>query len=228
MKLITDISEKTKGISEQSETGEKSYFLEGVFMQAEQRNRNGRIYEKAILKDALDQYIEEQIKTNRAVGELNHPASPTINYKEVSHKIESLDWDGNDVIGRAKILNTPNGVIAKSLIDGGVQLGVSSRGMGSISKRESIDYVNKDFVLNTVDIVQDPSAPHAYVNPMFEGAFWNNGIMEGIEWEMKNGELTPVNINNINNKEIELQETVSVNESSKYFALRQFLQNLSK
>lgn len=154
--------------------------------------------------------------------------SPTINYKEVSHKIESLDWDGNDVVGKAKILNTPNGIIAKSLIDGGVQLGVSSRGMGSISKRESIDYVNKDFVLNTVDIVQDPSAPHAYVNPMFEGAYWKDGIMEGIEWEMKNGELIPRNIKDINKIEQEFKENMSVNESAKYFALRRYLQTLAK
>ena len=211
MKLITEQNFDTSFLTENVD-GEKSYYLEGVFMQAAKRNRNGRIYEKSILKDAVDQYIDEQIKTGRAVGELNHPSTPTVNYKEVSHKIESLDWDGNDIIGKAKILNTPNGNIVKGLLDGGVQLGVSSRGMGSVTRKESIDYVNKDFVLNTVDIVQDPSAPSAFVN----------GIMEGVEWIKENGQY-------VRKEEIEeqieeaIESSASINESNKYLALRQFL-----
>ena len=230
MKLITDISEKTQVRKELNESSnEKEYFLEGVFMQSEKRNRNGRVYEKSVLKDAVDRYIDEQVKTNRAVGELNHPASPTVNYKEVSHKIENLDWEGDDIIGKAKILNTPNGNIVKGLIDGGVQLGVSSRGMGSITKKEDVDYVNTDFVLSTIDIVQDPSAPSAYVKPMYEGAYWENGIMEGIEWVEKDGKF--VQVADISEKTIEkVEQSIKepLNESAKFLAFRRFLSELSK
>lgn len=144
--------------------------------------------------------------------------SPTINYEKVSHKIESLDWDGDDVIGKAKILNTPNGRIVKDLLDGGVQLGVSSRGMGSITRKEDVDFVNKDFVLNTVDIVQDPSAPSAYVN----------GIMEGIEWELKNGQFVPVNLKDINKIEEKIKQDHNINESARYMALRRLIKEFTR
>lgn len=183
MKLITEQIFNTSFLTEENEKGEKEYFLEGVFMQSEVKNRNGRIYPKKVLENAVQRYIEQQVKTNRAVGELNHPNGPTVNYKEVSHKIESLVWNGNDIIGRAKILDTPNGNLVKALLDGGVQIGVSSRGMGSVSTKENVDYISDDFILNTIDIVQDPSAPAAYVN----------GIMEGVEWEKRGEEFIKIN-----------------------------------
>ena len=131
MKLITEQNFETNFVLEEGANGKKDYFLEGVFMQAEVKNRNGRIYKENVLRPAVQHYIDTQVNTKRAVGELNHPNGPTVNYKEVSHTIESLEWDGNNIIGRAKILDTPNGRIVKALLDGGRQIGVSSRGRGS-------------------------------------------------------------------------------------------------
>ena len=133
------------------------------------------------MEKAVAKYVKEQVKTKRAVGELNHPEGPTVNLDKVSHLIESLEWKGNDVIGRARILDTPNGMIVKGLLNGGVQLGVSTRGMGSLETKNGVMYVKDDFILNTVDIVQDPSAPSAFVN----------GIMEGVEWVWNNGIISP-------------------------------------
>jgi hypothetical protein len=152
-----------------------------VFMQSEAKNRNGRIYPKAIMEGAVDKYVTEQVSQNRAVGELNHPEGPTVNLDKVSHKITELSWKGNDVVGKAQVLDTPMGNIVKGLLEGGVQLGVSTRGMGSLEEKSGIMYVKDDFVLNTVDIVQDPSAPTAFVN----------GIMEGVEWVWNNGIIEP-------------------------------------
>jgi len=171
MKLITEYMDNIEVLTENN-NGQKQYFIEGVFMQTEQTNRNGRIYEMDVLRPAVEKYITEQVKSGRAVGELNHPETPTVNLDRASHRIIDLRFEGNDVIGKALILNTPMGQIVKGLLDGGVKLGVSSRGMGSLSQREGNNYVNKDFILNTVDIVQDPSAPNAFVN----------GIMEGVDW----------------------------------------------
>ena len=181
MKLIAEYVDQELGvIIEAKEDGSKSHMIEGVFAQADNKNRNGRIYEKAILERAVDKYVTDQVKTKRAVGELNHPDGPTVNLDKVSHLIESLDWKGNDVVGKARILNTPNGQIVKGLLDGGVRLGVSTRGMGSLEQRNGAMYVKDDFILNTVDIVQDPSAPGAFVNGIMEGVdwVWNNGIIE--------------------------------------------------
>jgi hypothetical protein len=129
------------------------------------------------MERAVDHYVTNQVKTGRAVGELNHPEGPTINLDKVSHLIEKLDWSGNDVVGKARILETPMGQIVKGLLDGGVRLGVSTRGMGSLEERNGVSFVKDDFILSTVDIVQDPSAPTAFVN----------GIMEGVEWVWNNG-----------------------------------------
>ena len=181
MKLIAEYNENNiECLVEANEDGTKNHFIEGVFMQSEQKNRNGRVYPKAIMEKAVDKYVKEQVKTKRAVGELNHPDGPTVNLDKVSHLIESLDWDGNDVVGKARILETPMGQIVKGLLDGGVQLGVSTRGMGSLEQRNGVMYVKDDFMLNTVDIVQDPSAPTAFVNGIMEGVewVWNNGIVE--------------------------------------------------
>ena len=182
MKLIAEYNEQNiECIVEAKEDGTKNHFIEGVFMQSEAKNRNGRIYPKAIMEGAVDKYVTEQVSQNRAVGELNHPEGPTVNLDKVSHKITELSWKGNDVVGKAQVLDTPMGNIVKGLLEGGVQLGVSTRGMGSLEEKSGIMYVKDDFVLNTVDIVQDPSAPTAFVN----------GIMEGVEWVWNNGVIEP-------------------------------------
>lgn len=186
MKLIAEYNEQNiECIVEAKEDGSKNHFIEGVFMQSEAKNRNGRIYPKAIMESAVDKYVTEQVSKNRAVGELNHPDGPTVNLDKVSHKITELSFKGNDVMGKAQILDTPMGNIVKGLLEGGVQLGVSTRGMGSLEEKNGTMYVKDDFVLNTVDIVQDPSAPNAFVNGIMEGVewVWNNGIIEAQEIE---------------------------------------------
>ena len=154
-------------------TSEKNYFIEGIFMQAEQKNRNGRVYPKETLMKEVNRYNEEYVQKNRALGELNHPQGPTVNLDRVSHMIKELREQGNDVYGKAKIMDTPMGDIAKNLIKEGAKLGVSSRGMGSLKQnRSGVNEVQKDFMLAAVDIVADPSAPNAFVNGIMEGAEW--------------------------------------------------------
>lgn len=181
MKLITEMTEDIQLIAEVDEkTGEKDYYIEGIFMQSEQKNRNGRVYPKSVLMDEVKRYNNEYVKKNRAMGELNHPQGPTVNLDRVSHIIKELREDGDDVYGKAKIMDTPMGKIAKNLIDEGAKLGVSSRGMGSLkANKNGVNEVQKDFMLAAVDIVADPSAPNAFVN----------GIMEGAEWVWDNGVL---------------------------------------
>ncbi len=185
MKLITEFTDQNIEVITEAKDGKKSYAIEGVFAQAEAKNRNGRFYPKGVMESAVNKYIVEQVQKGRAVGELNHPQGPTINLDKVSHRITSLEWSGNNVIGKATILSTPMGEIVKGLLEGGVKLGVSTRGMGSLEQRESMMYVGKDFILNTVDIVQDPSAHDAFVNGIMEGVdwIWNNGILEAREIE---------------------------------------------
>ena len=161
-------------------------------MQANKKNRNGRVYDKTILEAAVGKYVSEQVSQGRAVGELNHPEGPTVNLDKVSHKITKLEFSGNDVMGKASILNTPMGNIVSGLLEGGVKLGVSSRGMGTLENRGGVMYVKNDYMLASVDIVQDPSAPSAFVNGVMEGVdwVWNNGILcseeiEKIETEIK-------------------------------------------
>ena len=181
MKLITEYTESNvQCLIEKKENGEKKYIIEGVFAQADTKNRNGRIYPREVMEQAVTKYVDEQVSKDRAVGELNHPEGPTVNLDKVSHKITELKIEGSNVMGRASILNTPNGMIVKGLLDGGVQLGVSTRGMGSLQNQNGAMVVKDDFILNTVDIVQDPSAPTAFVNGIMEGVdwIWNNGILE--------------------------------------------------
>ena len=179
MKLITEQIENVNVITEGKGDSKKLY-IEGVFLQSELKNRNGRMYPFSVLEKEVNRYNEEYVKTNRALGELGHPDGPTVNLDRVSHRITSLTAEGNNFIGRAQVLDTPMGKIAKSLLDEGVKLGVSSRGMGSIDKREDCNVVMDDFMLATAaDIVADPSAPDAFVN----------GIMEGKEWAWDNGIL---------------------------------------
>jgi len=181
MKLITEMTEDVQVLTEVNEkTGEKNYYIEGVFMQSNIKNRNGRVYPKDILMNEVARYNKEYVVKNRAMGELNHPQGPTVNLDRVSHIIKELHSDGNNVNGKAKIMDTPMGKIAKNLIDEGAKLGVSSRGMGSLKQNKSgINEVQKDFMLAAVDIVADPSAPGAFVNGIMEGAewIWDNGIL---------------------------------------------------
>ena len=179
MKLITEQIENVQILTEEKD-GKKLLYIEGVFLQSELKNRNGRMYPFDVLNREVERYNEEYVKSKRALGELGHPDGPTINLDRVSHRITSLRSEGNNFIGKAQILDTPMGNIAKSLLGEGVQLGVSSRGMGSIDKREDVNVVRDDFMLTTAaDIVADPSAPDAFVN----------GIMEGKEWVWDNGLL---------------------------------------
>ena len=178
-------------MTEANANGEKTAVIEGIFMQAEGKNRNGRIYPKAVLEKAVAKYTAEQVSKGRAVGELNHPEGPTVNLDKVSHRITELNWNGNNVMGKALILNTPMGQIVKGLMEGGVQLGVSSRGMGSLVRRNGANMVGEDFILATIDIVQDPSAPEAFVNGIMEGVdwVWDNGIMKAQEIEQYETEI---------------------------------------
>ena len=185
MKLISEEISQAEYIVEEA-NGKKDYKIRGVFLQTEIKNRNGRVYPKDILENEVRRYNTEFINKKRAFGELGHPDGPTVNLERVSHMITKLYPDGNNFIGEAKIMNTPYGKIVKGLIDEGAQLGVSSRGMGSLEQRGGVNYVGKDFYLATAaDIVADPSAPDAFVE----------GIMENKEWVWDNGALVEKNIN---------------------------------
>ena len=177
MKLIKEINETVNYLTEDAD-GKKSLFIEGPFLVSEKKNKNGRLYEYNTMKKEVHRYTEEYINKNRAFGELGHPDTPSINLDRVSHMIVGLKEDGNQWIGTAKILDTPMGQIARQLIEGGAQLGVSSRGMGSLKNVNGVNVVQNDFYLATAaDIVADPSAPGAFVQ----------GIMEGKEWMLVNG-----------------------------------------
>ena len=170
MKLITETIENVKALVESSETGAKNYFIEGIMMQAETVNRNGRKYSINILENECKRYLKEYVNKKRALGELNHPSGPSVNLDRVSHMIVELNQDGNNFIGKAKILDTPMGKIVKSLIDEGALLGVSSRGMGSLKPgADGVQEVQDDFELLCWDFVSTPSTPGAYVSPIKEG-----------------------------------------------------------
>ena len=179
MLLITEVNDNVNLVTEEV-NGEKQYHIDGIFMQAEQKNRNGRMYPKKTLMNEVARYNNEYVKTGRAMGELGHPEGPQLNLERVSHLIKELRVDGNDIYGKAKILDTPYGKIVKDLVKEGVKIGVSSRGMGSLKQKNGINEVQDDFNLAAVDIVADPSAPDAFVQ----------GIMEGKEWVWENGLLT--------------------------------------
>jgi hypothetical protein len=187
MKLITEINEQINVITEDVETGGKNFYIEGIFMQAEQKNRNGRVYPIKVLAKEADRYIAEYVNRNRAYGELGHPDGPTINLERVSHMIKELKQSGNDFVGKAKIIDTPYGNIVKNLIIEGAGVGVSTRGMGSLEEQsDGTKLVKDDFYLATAaDIVADPSAPDAFVR----------GIMESKEWIWDNGIIKEVQIN---------------------------------
>ena len=214
MRLIAEEITEVNFIAEEKE-GKKSHFIEGVFLQAEIANKNGRKYPFSTLEREVAKYDEAHIRKGRALGELGHPDGPSINLDKVSHKIESLRAEGNNFIGRAKILDTPNGRIAKSLLDEGVKLGVSSRGMGSLKQQEGVNIVQDDFMLATAaDIVADPSAPDAFVD----------GIMEGKEWVWDNGILKESAVAEIK-QEIDQATLINIQER-KVSAFDKFLRSL--
>ena len=215
MRLIAEEISQADFLIEDSKDGKKNYYIEGVFLQAELQNKNGRKYPLSTLQREVAKYDENYIKGGRALGELGHPEGPSINLDRVSHKIESLTEDGNNFIGRAKILETPMGQIAKNLLDEGIRLGVSSRGMGSLRKEEGCNVVQDDFMLSTAaDIVADPSAPDAFVD----------GIMEGKEWVWNNGVLKESAIAELK-QEIDQATLLNIQER-KITAFSKFLQSI--
>lgn len=214
MKLITEQIEEVKFLTEEN-NGKKNHYIQGVFLQGEIKNRNGRVYPIDILEREVSRYTTENISKNRALGELGHPEGPTVNLDRASHKIESLVREGNNYIGKAKLLDTPMGQIAKSLLDEGVSLGVSSRGVGSLREMGGANYVRDDYQLATAaDIVADPSAPDAFVE----------GIMEGKEWVWDNGLLKEQEISSIK-KGIDAATLYNLQER-KVSAFEQFLKGL--
>ena len=214
MRLIAEEINNVDFLCEENE-GKKNYFIEGIFLQAELKNRNNRMYPLKTLSKEVAKYDENYIQKGRALGELGHPDGPSINLDRVSHKIMSLKEDGNNFIGRAKLLDTPMGKVAKSLLDEGVKLGVSSRGMGSIRKEENCNVVMDDFMLATAaDIVADPSAPDAFVD----------GIMEGKEWVWENGVLKESTVAQI---KTEIDHATLINlQERKVSAFESFLKSL--
>ena len=190
MKLISEEVQNAEYLVEEK-NGKKEYKIKGVFLQSEIKNRNGRVYPTEVLVREVNRYTKEFINKNRAFGELGHPDGPTVNLERVCHMVKSLKQDGKDFIGEAKIMDTPYGKIVKGLIDEGAQLGVSSRGMGSLIQRNGVNYVKDDFYLATAaDIVADPSAPDAFVE----------GIMESKEWVWDNGVLKEKDIESWKNQ----------------------------
>ena len=204
MKLISEEAQDIEFLTEEKKGGGKNYFIEGVFMQAETKNRNGRVYPKAVLQKEAKRYSDSFIKTKRAFGELGHPDGPTVNLERVSHMITELVEDGANFVGRAKIMDTPYGKIVKNLIDEGAKLGVSSRGMGSLKPvQDGLQEVQGDFYLATAaDIVEDPSAPDAFVSGIMEGKEWgwDNGLLkekEIVEYQKKVERATEISRNKI-------------------------------
>ena len=209
MKLISEFNDYAVEpvIVEENEKGEKEYFIEGVFMQADIKNRNGRIYPKQVMKNEVERYKKDFIEKQRAFGELGHPDGPTINLDKVSHMITKLEEDGSNFMGRAKILTTPNGQIVRNLLDDGAKLGVSSRGLGSLEQKGGAQVVKDDFQLATAaDIVADPSAPEAFVEGIMEGVEWvmENGILKAREMEAMQDELRSAKLNKLEETKLNL------------------------
>lgn len=216
MKLIAELHEDVSYLVEDAGNGKKSYYIEGVFLQGDLKNRNGRVYRTETLDKEVGRYNKEYVLENRAFGELGHPAGPTLNLERVSHMIKSLDRDGSNFIGKAKIMDTPYGNIVKNLMDEGAKLGVSSRGMGSLQmNKEGVMEVQDDFYLATAaDIVADPSAPDAFVR----------GIMEGVEWVWDSGVLKAQKLEEMK-KDIQRAPSRRLDEA-KLQAFKSFLNSL--
>ena len=208
VKLISEEIQDVEYICEQKEDGKKNYKIKGVFMQADIKNRNGRVYPMEVLNKEVRRYNKEYINEKRAFGELGHPDGPTVNLERASHMITKLYPDGKNFIGEAKIMSTPMGEIVKTLMDEGAKLGVSSRGMGSLDQKNGANYVRDDFYLATAaDIVADPSAPNAFVE----------GIMEGKEWVWNNGSLVEAELERAKQRINERVRKRQVNENALEF-----------
>ena len=208
MKLITEMNQDIKFLTEKKEDGTKSVYIEGIFMQAEKANRNGRMYGRGIMEREVQKY-QELINEKRSLGELGHPPNPSINLNQVSHMITGLKFEGNDIHGRAKILDTPMGKIAKNFIEEGVRLGVSSRGLGSVKlNKEGINEVQDDFHLATVDIVADPSAPDAFVQGIMESADWilENGVWKAVQIEQAQNTIRKASKADLNKVKLQVFE----------------------
>lgn len=215
MKLIKELNESVEFVVEEKLGKGKEYFIKGVFLQSNLKNRNGRVYPKEVLQKEVKRYNEQYVQKNRAFGELGHPDSPTINLDRVSHMIKELYEDGDNFIGKAKIMDTPYGKIVKNLLDEGATIGVSSRGMGTITSKGGVSEVSNDFVLATAaDIVADPSAPDAFVE----------GIMEGKEWAFVDGRFVEKDLREMQNA---IRKTSARNlQESKIKAFQYFLQKI--
>ena len=201
MRLITEVAQDLNYLIEDKKSGGKNVFIEGIFMQAETKNRNGRVYPFDVLNKEVERYNKEYVNKNRAFGELGHPDSPTINLDRVSHMITKLYPDGNNIMGKAKIMDTPNGKIVKSLLDGGASLGVSTRGVGSLKPHNGYQLVQDDFHLATAaDIVADPSAPNAFVQGIMENAEW---VLTDTGWKEVQFEMAKKQIKEASKNEIE-------------------------
>ena len=208
MKLISEQLQDVEFIKEEKENGKKDYKIKGIFMQADIKNRNGRVYPMEVLNKEVRRYNKEYINEKRAFGELGHPDGPTVNLERASHMITKLYPDGKNFIGEAKIMSTPMGEIVKTLMDEGAKLGVSSRGMGSLDQKNGANYVRDDFYLATAaDIVADPSAPNAFVE----------GIMEGKEWVWNNGSLVEAELERAKQRINERVRKRQVNENALEF-----------
>ena len=215
MKLISEAIETVEYIREEKENGEKSYKIRGIFMQGDIKNRNGRVYPMEILTKEVKNYNNKFVSENRAYGELGHPEGPTVNLERVSHLITELYPEGKNIMGEARILETPMGKIVKTLMDDGCKLGVSSRGMGSLDERDGAKYVRSDFYLAAAaDIVADPSAPSAFVQ----------GIMEGKEWVWDHGSLIEAHVAEVKKSFDVKKRHRQANESALAFA--KFLKKL--
>ena len=202
------MNQDVKFLTEKKEDGSKSVYIEGIFMQAEKPNRNGRIYGKSIMEREVQKY-QELINEKRSLGDLGHPPNPSINLNQVSHMITGLKFEGNDIYGKAKILDTPMGKIAKNFIEEGVRLGVSSRGLGSVKlNKEGVNEVQDDFHLATVDIVADPSAPDAFVQGIMESADWilENGIWKAVQIEQAQNTIRKASKADLNKVKLQVFE----------------------
>lgn len=208
MKLIKEVAQELNYLVEDKQGGGKNVFIEGIFAQADKQNKNKRIYGKSIMEREVNKY-RELIEQKRSLGELGHPDNPSINLHQVSHLITSLRMEGNDVIGKAKILETPMGIIAKNLIENGVQLGVSTRGLGSLKMNsEGVNEVQDDFHLATVDIVADPSAPDAFVQGIMESAEWilDNGVWKAVHVEAAQKQIKKASSKNLEEEKLKIFE----------------------
>lgn len=220
MKLICEVVEDVKYVTEAKESGGKDMYIEGIFMQGNKQNQNNRFYSTEVLAKEAERYVKEKIETNRAFGELGHPSGPSINLERVSHLITELRQDGDNFFGRAKLVDTPYGNIAKNLINAGAKFGVSTRGLGSMVKRkDGVMEVQKDFTLATAaDIVADPSAPDAFVQ----------GVMEGVEWIWNNGVLVQRHLEGVKEEVDSAVRSNSLDLDKKIQIFESFLRKLSK